>query len=156
MARLGDSGGERLFGDIEQPLRLGLDLADRERVGAVRDVRVQRDPDVDRDEVAVLDPVRPRDPVHDDVVRRDADGLRVPLVPRGGGDPVPLPDEGVGGRIELVRGDTRRDQRADMRDGLGHERPRGGDTLDLPCALADDHGLTTLSESASTEEAWRG
>ena len=61
--RLGDAGGERVLGDVEEPLRLGLDLADAERVGAVGDVAVERHADVDGDEVALgrprIDPGMP-------------------------------------------------------------------------------------------------
>ncbi len=59
VARLGDSRRERLLCDIQQALRLGLDLAHGERVRAVCDVRVERDPDVDRHEIAVSELVGP-------------------------------------------------------------------------------------------------
>ena len=52
-ARLLDAGGERLLADVEQPLRLGRDLADRQRDGAVGDEAVERDAEVERDQVAL-------------------------------------------------------------------------------------------------------
>jgi hypothetical protein len=41
---LGDSGCERVLCDVEEPLRLGVDLPHAERVGAVGDVAVERRP----------------------------------------------------------------------------------------------------------------
>ena len=50
---LRDPGDERLATGVEQPLRLLGHLADSEGVGAVGDVAVERDADVDRDQVAL-------------------------------------------------------------------------------------------------------
>jgi len=52
---LGDPGGERVAAGLEQPLGLLGDVADGEGEGAVGDVAVQRDADVDRDQIAVGD-----------------------------------------------------------------------------------------------------
>jgi hypothetical protein len=49
-----------------------VDLADGVGVGAVGDEAVERDPDVDRDQVALLDAVPRRDAVDDHRVRGDA------------------------------------------------------------------------------------
>ena len=150
---LGDPRGERLLGDVEQPLILRLDLPDSERVRAVGDVAVERDPDVDRDEVAVVDDEGVRDPVDDDVVRRDADRLRVPLVALGCRDAAVLANERAGSGVELVRRHARPKQSADMGDRLGDERTRRRHLLDLPRALADDHRLTPTPASASSTAA---
>ncbi len=50
--------------------------------------------------------------------------------------------------VELVRGDARREQPADVRDRLGDERPRRRDLLDLARALADDHLAVTPSSAS--------
>ena len=81
-----DSGLEGGLADVEQPLRLGVDLPDGERVGGVGDEAVERDADVDRDHVALLEPVRPGDPVHDHRVRRRADRAREAAVALEGRD----------------------------------------------------------------------
>ena len=151
--RLGDPRGERLLGDVEQPLILRLDLPDSERVRAVGDVAVERDPHVDRDEVALADDEGVRDPVDDDVVRRDADRLRVALVALGRRDAAVLANERAGGGVELVRRHARPKQSADVGDRLGDERTRRRHLLDLPRALADDHRLTPTPASASSTAA---
>src|SRR5439155_10313366 len=79
-ARLLDPGGKRLLADVEQPLGLGRDLADPERIGAVGDQTVERDAEVDRDHVTLRGPVLRRDPVHDHRVRRDAERRRVAAI----------------------------------------------------------------------------
>ena len=58
-SRLGDPGRERRLADVEQPLRLGVDLAHRERVRGVGHEAVERHADVDRDDVAVLERYEP-------------------------------------------------------------------------------------------------
>ena len=147
--RLGDPRGERVLRDVEQPLILRLDLPDAERVRAVGDVAVERDADVDRDEVALADDERVRDAVDDDVVRRDADRLRIALVALGGRDATVLADERACGGVELVGRHARAQQAADVGDRLGDERTRRGHLLDLARALADDHRLAATPSSAS-------
>ena len=147
--RLRDPGCERFLRDVEEPLILGLDLADAEGVGAVGDVRVERDADVDRDEVALADGVRVGDAVDDDVVRRDADRLRIALVSLRGGNAAVLADERAGGGVELVGGHARPQEAADVRDRLCDQRAGGSHLLDLACALADDHRLAATPSSAS-------
>ena len=71
---------ERLLADVEEPLRLGRDLADRQRDGAVGDEPVERDAEVERDQVALPRAIVVRDPVHDHRVRRDAERGREALV----------------------------------------------------------------------------
>ena len=55
--------------DVEEPLRSGRDLADRQRHRAVGDEAVERHAEIDRDQVAVLGGVPARDAVHDHRVR---------------------------------------------------------------------------------------
>ena len=129
--RLGDPGGERVAAGLEQPLRLLGDVADGEREGAVGDVAVERDADVDRDQVAVRDLVRARDPVHDHVVRRDADRLRVAAVALRRGHAAERADVLVGDPVELAGRDPGLDLLADVRDRLGDDAPRGGHLGDL-------------------------
>ena len=54
-----DAGRERRLADLEQPLGLVVDLAHGEGVGGVRHEAVEGHADVDRDDVAVLERVRP-------------------------------------------------------------------------------------------------
>ena len=75
-----DAGAERLLADVEEPLRLGRDLADRHRDGAVGDEPVERDAEVERDQVALPRAILVGDPVHDHRVRRDAERGREALV----------------------------------------------------------------------------
>ena len=110
------------------PLR---DLADAERVRAVRDEPVQRDADVDRDDVALRDHVRAGDPVHDDVVRRDADRGRIAAVPERCGHAAARADEVLRDRVELAGRDARLEPLADVRDRLGDQAARLGHLLDL-------------------------
>src|SRR5262249_12326507 len=90
-----------------------------------------------------------RDPVHDDVVRRDADRLRVALVALGGRNAAVLSNEPPSGSVELVCRDARSEQGSGVRDGLGDERARRGHLLDLAWALADDHRPAATAPSAS-------
>ena len=123
------------------------DVADGEGEGAVGDVAVQRDADVDRDQVAVRDLVGARDPVHDHVVRRDADRLRVAAVALRRGDAAERADVLVGDPVELAGRDPRLDLLADVRDRLGDDAARGGHLRDLLRRLADDHLAPTVSKA---------
>ena len=140
-----DSRLERVLPDVEQPLRLAVDLADAERVRTVRDVPVQRHAYVDRDEVAFADLVVAGDSVHDDVVRRDADRSGIALVSERGRQPAMSTDEPPRSVVELRGRHARRDERAHVGDRLGHERSGARDLLDLPLALADDHRERTAT-----------
>ena len=60
--RLLDAGRERRLARLQQPLRLRGDLADRERAGGVGDEAVERDADVDREDVALLSSYGAGDP----------------------------------------------------------------------------------------------
>jgi hypothetical protein len=57
--RLLDPCREGGLGDLEQPLVLRRDVADAECVRGIGHVAVERDADVDREEVAVLDDICP-------------------------------------------------------------------------------------------------
>ena len=99
--RLGDPCGERVLAHVEEPLRLGVDRSDGERVRAVRDRAVEGHADVDRHEAAVLDARVVGDTVDDDVVDGDADRARVALVALGRGHAAAGTDELVGDPVEL-------------------------------------------------------
>ena len=149
--RLGDAGRERVLADVEQPLRLAVDRADAVGVGAVGDRAVEHDADVDRDQVAVGDAIRPGDAVDDHRVRRDADLGRdrcrgSPSRPRRRR----ARDERAGDVVELAGRDPRLEVLADVRDRRGDEVAGAGDPLDLLGALADDHGRIASSIWAKT------
>ena len=117
-------------------------VADPERVGAVADRSVQHDADVDRDQIAVLDPVGPGDAVDDHRVRGDADlrGVGAVVALRGRGATV-LRDERPCDHVELTGRDARPQVLADVRDRGRHELTGPGDALDLLRPLANDHRL---------------
>ena len=71
-----DTGEERLLGRLEQVRRGGADRADGERAGGVRDPAVERDADVEGDDVAALELVGPGYSVDDHRVRGSADRAR--------------------------------------------------------------------------------
>src|SRR5207247_922069 len=81
-----DTGLEGGLADVQEALRLAVDLADAERGGGVGDHPVLRDADVERDDVALSGLLATRDPVDDHVVRRDARRRGEALVALGGRD----------------------------------------------------------------------
>ena len=126
-----DPGCERRLADLEQPLGLGGHLADCERVRGVRDVAVECDAHVERQQVTVGDLVRARDPVDDHVVRRDADRLREPAIALRRRDPPVRVDELLGDAVELFGRHAGLDVTADVRDRVGGYTSGGRDQLDL-------------------------
>src|SRR5438067_2736610 len=103
--RLLDPGVERLAADVEQPLRLGRDLADGQSHRAVGDEAVERDAEVDGDQVALTGAVVVRNPVYDHRVRRDAERSRKTLVALGGWLPTPGSDVFIRDAVELAHSD---------------------------------------------------
>ena len=142
-----DSGGERGAAGLEQPLGLRRDLADRERVRGVGHETVERDADVDGQQVALLERVRPRDPVDDHVVRRRADRRRVAAVALERGRPALRADELLRDRVELLRGDAGASALTEQREHVGDHDASAGHPLDLLRGLADDH-LTAACSNA--------
>ena len=65
---LGDAGVARLLADLQQPARFGRDLADPERARAVGDQPVERDADVNGDEISLRDPVAARNRARNDKI----------------------------------------------------------------------------------------
>ena len=137
--RLLDPGVERPLARLEQPLGLGRDLADRERPRRVGDEAVERDADVDREQVALLEPVRAGDAVHDHVVRRGADRGRVALVALEGRRAALGADVLLGGRVELGGRDARPHRLLQQRERVGDDLAGARHRLDLGLRLADDH-----------------
>src|SRR5207248_7201491 len=90
----------------------------------------------DRDQVAGVEPVGPRDPVHDHVVRRQAERGREAAIALRGRDASTRADVVLADPVELGRRHARPDVLADVRDGVGHERARGGHLLDLVLRLS--------------------
>src|SRR5205823_11598158 len=104
-------------------------------------------PDDYRDNVPVLHPERPRDPVNDHVIRRGADRGRIATVALEGRLAALSPDELVGEGIELLRGHARVCSLADQSKHVGHDGAGAGHALDLLGGLSDDH-LTAACSSA--------
>ena len=127
----------------------GVERADPERVRAVRDRAVERDADVDRHEVAVLDDAPVRDPVDDHLVHRDADRAGIPAIAERRRHAAVLADEVVRDAVELERGDPGLDALTHVRDRPRDQRARGRDPDDLCGALADDHAIASSSSSSS-------
>ena len=114
---------EARFGDVHQALRLGGHLADRRGERGVAVPAVDDRPAVDRDDVAVLQPVRPRDAVDDHVVRRRADHRREAVVVEEVRPRASAVDHVAADRVELERRDARADRLADASRA---SRPRPG------------------------------
>src|SRR5439155_15388674 len=133
------------------PLRFRVDVADRKREGRVGDEAVERDAEVDRDEVALAGAVLGRDPMHDHRVGRDAEGGRIPLVALRGRHAALRVDVLLGESVELEHRDARLEVLADERDRLRDEGARLGHLLDLLRRLADDHVVRT---DACSRASW--
>src|SRR5437588_8816163 len=114
--RLLDAGSKGFLSHLEQAGGLGIDLADAESERAVRDEPGKRDADVDRDEVALLDPVAARDAVDDHRVRRDARPPRKAAVALRRRDAAVLADELLRDAVELIGRDARLNLLAEERD----------------------------------------
>jgi hypothetical protein len=125
--------------DVEQPLGLRRDLADPEGVGAVGDQPIERDPEVDRDDVALRSNVISRDPVDDHRVRRDAERRRVAAIALRGGNAATLADVLLGEAVQLEHRNARDELLADHCERFGDDVARAGHAFDLLRALANDH-----------------
>ena len=138
-------GGPAAF---EQPLHVGGDLADRERVSRVGDEAVECDAHVHREDVALLERAQARNPVHDHVVRRGADRGRVAAVALERRHATPRADELVRERVELLGGHARARALAEQGEHVRDDLARARHPLDLLGALADDHRRTAACSSA--------
>jgi len=132
-ASLVDAGRESLLADLEQPLGLGVDLADPKGVGAVCNQSVERHPDVDGDEVALLDAMVSGDAVDDHRIRRDARRRRKAAVALGRRNAALLANEVLGNPVELAGSDTGLGVLAEERDGGGDDLPGALHAFDLAC-----------------------
>jgi len=126
-----DPRGERLAADVEQPLRIRRDLADRHRHSAVGHEPVESDAEIERDQIAFPGAVPVGDPVHDHRVRRDAESGRKALVALRGGVAAFRLDVLVGDTVELAHLDAGLEVLRHHRERLREERPRAGHALDL-------------------------
>ena len=126
-----DPGLERRLARVEQALRLRRDRPDRERPRRVGDEPVERDADVDREDVAVLELRTARDAVDDHVVRREAGRRRVALVPLEGRDAAAGTDELLGDRVELAGRDPGLDVLLEQRQRLRDDHAGTRHRLDL-------------------------
>ena len=147
-SRLLDPGPERLLADVEQALGLRRDLADSEGVGAVGDQAVERDPEVDRHDIARLCPVIRRDPVHDHRVRGNAERCRVAPVALRGRDAAALPDVFLCKAVELEHRDSGAELLGDHLQRVGDDVAGARHALDLGLGLAEDHLTPTCSSAA--------
>ena len=112
-----DAGDQRRLRDVDEPLRLGVDLPHPGGEGGVAVPALDDRPAVDRDEVALLQPVRARDAVHDHVVggRADHAGERRVAVAEEVGPGAPALDDVATDAIELRGGDAGTDGLPDAR-----------------------------------------
>ena len=120
-----DAGRQGRFGDVDQALRLGVDLPHPGREGGITVPALDDGAAVDGDEVALLEPVGTGDPVHDHVVRRRADHGRERrvAVAEEVRPSAPALDDVPADPVELERGDARPDRLADARVHLRHHPP---------------------------------
>src|SRR6059036_232182 len=81
----------------------------------------------------------PGDPVHDHVVRRDADRRRIALVALERRHAAPREDELLGDPVELARRRSRPYVLLEQRDRLGDDLSGPGHRLDLGLGLPEDH-----------------
>jgi hypothetical protein len=144
-ARLVDARSQRLLADVEEPLRLGVDLADAEGVGAVRDEPIEGDADVDSDHVSLLGTVLGRDPVHDHRVRRDAEGRGIAAIALRRRHAAALADEVLREAVELEHRDPRSQLVADHGQRVGDDLARACHSLDLLLRFPDDHRIVTVA-----------
>src|SRR5205823_924514 len=147
--RLSDSGVARLLARLEQAPGVLRDLADPVGVGAVCDQPVARDPDVDRDQIALLDAMRTRDAVDDHRVRRDARCCREAPVALRSRDAAVFADELLRDAVELARRDPRADILAEERDRLGDQLAGTSHAFDLLCRLEANHSRVLLAGGTS-------
>jgi len=123
---------ERSAGDLDQALRLVVDLADRDGDRGVAVPTLDDRPAVDREDVAFFEHnLRTRDPVHDHIVGRRAHDGREPVVVqevRSCASTVEhLASNGIhveGGRARLRRPNA-------LLVHLGHHSPRASHERDL-------------------------
>src|SRR5947209_7438838 len=143
-----DRGEQRPARRLEQALRYGADVADRNGDRGVRDPAVEDDADVDRQDVAAAEPVATRNAVHDHRVRRGADRPREAAVALEGGLGAVRADELLRDDVEVARGRSRPGLRAQRRQAAREDLPGGRHLLDLLGRLPDDHATISVPPPA--------
>ena len=139
-ARLGDALHERLLGDRHQALHVAGDLAHGVGPRAVRVPAILLHPEVEVDDVALLEGNRVRDAVDDHVVDRDARRSREVAVVEEAGPSARLADEPLGELVELVRGRLAGDDGAlALVERPGDDPPANAHLLDLFFGLLECH-----------------
>src|SRR3954447_1608366 len=130
---------QRRLRDVHELLGDRRDRADRERARRVGDPVVEDHADVDRDDVAALEAVRPGDAMHDHRVRRGADraGEAAIALERGRGSL--RVDELLGRPVEVERRDALADLALEELQRADEDGARGRHLVDLVGGLADDH-----------------
>ena len=136
---LSDARQQRGFGAGEEVLRLRGDLVNSEGPRRIGHPALERDADVDRDNVVAFQAVGPRDAVHDHVVGGRADRAREASVALERGHATASTDEALGDAVELGGADARAYMPLELRQGRdqdvagtrhgvdlgrGHQRPR--------------------------------
>src|SRR5207344_2673176 len=111
------------------------------------DEAVQSDADVHGEDVALVQRVGARDPVHDHGVRGGADRRRVAAVALEGRHPVLRADELVCNRVELLGGRARASPLAEEGKHVSDDDACAGHALDLLRGLADDHRTAACSSA---------
>src|SRR6267142_4780748 len=131
---------EALAGDVEQLLHLRGHVADGEGERAVRVVPVHDTPEVQADDIAVLDAAVGRgNPVHDLLVDRDADGGREAAVALEGRPGAARRDEALHVLVDLERRQTRLHEAAQVLDDVGEDMAGRAHQTDLAGRLQLDH-----------------
>src|SRR5438094_463417 len=131
---------EALTGDVEQLLHLRRHVADGEGERAVRVVPVHDTPEVQADDIALLDAAVGRgNPVHDLLVDRDADGGREAAVALEGRLGAARRDEALHVLVDLERRQARLHEAAQVLDDVGEDMAGRAHQTDLTGRLQLDH-----------------
>src|SRR5690606_27739420 len=155
--RLGNAVVERLFGDLEEPAAVVIDLSDAERACRIGVPAVELHPHVHADQVALFeDSPRRWDAVDDLLVHRYAANRRKAVAPLERGDravvaPDVIFDEPVDGSSGRPWPNVFREDLEEPADDLA----RAADRIDLVRRLERDHDSSTFTISRCTSSTGR-
>jgi hypothetical protein len=115
----------------DEALVATADRLDGDRGRGVAEVAVELDRDVELDQVAGLDPARPRDPVHGLVADADADRAREAIGDDRARSAALGGDDLGGQRVELAGADARRHSVTHLAQHARGQRPGAAQALEL-------------------------
>ena len=146
---LNDGQLEALPRDLEQLLDARRDLADRHRERAVGVIPLDDTPEVQPDDVPLLQAaVRRGNAVNDLLVDRDAHGGREAPVALEGGLGAAVHDEGLHFLVDLQRGQAGLHEAAQHLHDVGEDLAAPAHQVDLAARLEDDHPATAFLMAA--------